>query len=125
VCKTRGATRDSSIVFFVIVFQLVLDKEEEEDDDNTITMNEGKNIIKGSNENDVGEISPLENHPDVVNFTPKTGARWASQKSPTSLFPFTKSKKDVFLSPSPMSLSPSASNDGNKFNVAFGQDDID
>ncbi|CAB4407517.1 unnamed protein product [Rhizophagus irregularis] len=66
-----------------------------------------------------------ENHPDIVNFTPKTGARWASQKSPTSLFPFTKSKKEVFLSPSPMSLSPAASIDSNKFNAAFERDDME
>lgn len=122
MCKTR----DSSIVFFVVVFQLVLVKEEE--GDNTITMSKSEDIIKESNGNNVEEISP-ENHPDIVNFTPKTGARWASQKSPTSLFPFTKNKKDVFLSPSPMSLSPSASLDSNKFNAAFEQvdmeDDID
>ncbi|GBB91864.1 hypothetical protein RclHR1_01930006 [Rhizophagus clarus] len=119
VCKTR----DSSNVFFVILFQLVLVKEE--DDDNAIAMSKSKDIIEGSNGNDVGEILPLENHPDIVNFTPKTGARWASQKSPTSLFPFTKSKKDVILSPSPMSLSPSALNDSNEFNAAFEKNDTE
>ncbi|CAB4406441.1 unnamed protein product [Rhizophagus irregularis] len=70
VCKTRGEKRDSSIVFFVVVFQLV-----EEEDDNTITMSKSEDIIKESNSNDVEEILPPENHPDIVNFTPKTGAR--------------------------------------------------
>ncbi|CAB4407431.1 unnamed protein product [Rhizophagus irregularis] len=69
VCKTRGEKRDSSIVFFVVVFQLV-----EEEDDNTITMSKSEDI-KESNSNDVEEILPPENHPDIVNFTPKTGAR--------------------------------------------------
>jgi len=94
VCRTRRETRDSSIVFFVVVFQLVPVNEEEEND-NTMTMSEGKDIIKGSKGNDIGEVPSLENHPDVINFTPKTGARWASQKSPTSLFPFTKSNKEI------------------------------
>jgi len=93
-------------------------------DDNTITMSKSEDIIKESNGNDVEEILPPENHPDIVNFTPKTGARWASQKSPTSLFPFTKSKKDIFLSPSPMTLSPAASIDSDKFNAAFERDDM-
>ena len=70
MCKTR----DSSVVFFVIIFQLV-----EENNDNT------------TKENDVEEGSLHEIGQDISNLTPKSGARWASLKSPTSFL--TKSKK--------------------------------
>ncbi|RIA98675.1 hypothetical protein C1645_812355 [Glomus cerebriforme] len=112
VCKTR----DCSVVFFVIVFQLVT---KEEKNDNTITTSKSKDIINGSKRNDIGEGS--SKHPDIINFTPKTGARWASIKSPTSFFPFTKNRNEISLSPSPMSLSPSVSND-HRFNMVPEQD---
>jgi hypothetical protein len=94
VCKTH----DSSVVFFVIIFQLV--PIEGEKNDNTIKTSESKEIIKGSQGNDIGE----ESHQDISNLTPKTGERWASLKSPTSFFPFAGSKKEISLS------SPTSSN---------------
>jgi len=63
---------------------------EEEENDNTKTMNKGKEIILEES---------LENHPDISDFTPKTGARWASVKSPTSHLPF-KKNNEIFLQPS-------------------------
>ncbi|CAG8448403.1 4695_t:CDS:2 [Funneliformis mosseae] len=105
VCKSR----DSSIVFFVVVFQLI----PIEDD--------GVNTITKYKEEKVGES--LEEHPDISDFTPKTGARWASVKSPTSFFPFNKNKENS-IRPSPSS-SPSPSRDVTKFNIEQNDPDDD
>ncbi|CAI2167714.1 19945_t:CDS:2 [Funneliformis geosporum] len=109
VCKSR----DSSIVFFVVIFQLI---PIEEDDDNTITKCKGEKIRES-----------FEEHPDISDFTPKTGARWASIKSPTSLFPFNKDT-EFSIRPSPtssLSSSPSPSSNVTKFNANFEKNDHD